>query len=40
MADGLVKWLDGCCRQDRGDERVMLRALKTERSEINFLYSF
>jgi len=28
MADGLAKWLDGFCRRDRGDERVMLRALK------------
>src|SRR5271170_5440313 len=40
MADGLDNGLDGCCRRDRGDERVMLRTLKAERSEINLLDSF
>ena len=36
MADGLANWVDGCCKRDRGDERVMLRALKAERSQIKF----
>jgi hypothetical protein len=40
MADGLDDGLDGCCRRDRGDDRVMLRTLKAERSEINLLDSF
>jgi len=40
MAARLDNCLDGRCDRRRGNERVMLRTLKAERSKINLLDSF